>query len=76
MDVKEIKGLRKELGLSQEQLAREIGVSLRSVARWESGEGKPSQMALRALTGFAKKAKARSRRKGEAEEPRLAEARA
>lgn len=74
MDSKEIKRLREEIGLSQEQLAREIGVSLRSVARWESGEGKPSQMALRALTGFAKKAKVK--RKREAREPQPAEARA
>ena len=67
MDAKEIKRFREELGLSQEQLARKIGVSLRSVARWESGEGKPSQMGLRALTGFAKKSRAKPKRKGEPE---------
>lgn len=74
MDAREIRKLREELGLTQERLARGLGVSLRSVARWEAGEGKPSQMALRALAGFAKKARVRSKQKGEAEEPQPVEA--
>ena len=36
-----LKELRKRRGLTQEELAREIGVSLRTVARWETEGGKP-----------------------------------
>ena len=32
-----LRGLRARLGLSQEQLARELGVSFATVNRWESG---------------------------------------
>lgn len=35
--------------LSQEAFARLIGVSVRTVARWESGNSKPSALALRML---------------------------
>ena len=36
-----IKGLRKEAGLSQEQLAEKIGVSRQAVTKWETGLGLP-----------------------------------
>jgi len=44
--------LRTRLGLSQEQLARELGVSFASVNRWESGHTRMSARALRALAEF------------------------
>lgn len=40
-----VKRVRKELGLSQEQLARELSISFSTVNRWENGKSKPSQMA-------------------------------
>jgi predicted ATPase/DNA-binding NarL/FixJ family response regulator/DNA-binding XRE family transcriptional regulator len=41
--------LRTRLGLSQEQLARQLGVSFATVNRWESGRSRPSARASRAL---------------------------
>ena len=41
-----VKALRKRLGVSQKAFARQLGVSLRTVQRWERGESKPSKMAL------------------------------
>jgi predicted ATPase/DNA-binding NarL/FixJ family response regulator/DNA-binding XRE family transcriptional regulator len=41
--------LRTRLGLSQEQLARRLGVSFATVNRWESGRSQPSARATRAL---------------------------
>lgn len=40
-----IKKIRIELQLSQEALARKLGVSVRTVARWEAGKSKPSPLA-------------------------------
>lgn len=34
-----IKALRKERGMSQKELAKEIGVSDRTVSKWECGKG-------------------------------------
>ena len=44
-----IKELRRRMGWVQEDLAREIGVSLSTVQRWESKEVKPTRMARNAL---------------------------
>jgi len=41
MEKKQIKGLRIELGLSQEKFAQLLGVSLQTVRRWEKGLTKP-----------------------------------
>jgi len=41
MENKQIKGLRIELGLSQEKFAQLLGVSLQTVRRWEEGLTKP-----------------------------------
>jgi len=41
MEEKQIKGLRIELGLSQEKFAQLLGVSLQTVRRWEEGLTKP-----------------------------------
>lgn len=37
-----LKHLRDELGMSQEEFGRTIGVSLRTVSRWEAGINVPS----------------------------------
>ena len=44
-----LKNLRIKLGWSQEDLAREIGVSLSTIQRWESKKIKPHQLARRQL---------------------------
>jgi putative transcriptional regulator len=46
MDKEAIKELRQKLGLSQEALARKLGVSVLTVRRWEKGSFKPSPLAL------------------------------
>ncbi len=44
-----LKTLRKRSGWSQEDLAREVGVSLSTVQRWESKRAKPIRLARREL---------------------------
>jgi type I restriction enzyme M protein len=41
--------LRKTLGLTQEGLARKLGVTTSSVYRWEKGLARPSHLALAAI---------------------------
>lgn len=50
-----IKEIRKKCFLSQEDLARELGVSFASINRWERGKTKPSKMALKAIEEFCVK---------------------
>ena len=47
-----VKEIRKQLGLSQEDLARELGVSFASVNRWENGQVRPSKLAKAQLNAF------------------------
>lgn len=49
VDREAIKQLRHKLGLSQEGLARKLGVSVLTVRRWEKGTFKPSPLALRRI---------------------------
>ena len=49
MNAKDIKELRLRLGLSQEKFANKLGVSVFTVARWESSKSRPSQLAQRRL---------------------------
>ncbi len=44
-----ISDLRRERGLTQEEVARRVRVSTRTVAAWESGEASPRQRNARAL---------------------------
>ncbi|RGY51461.1 XRE family transcriptional regulator [[Clostridium] symbiosum] len=53
MDFKEkIKKVRIEIGYSQEQLARELGVSFATINRWENGKSEPRQIALNTFEHF------------------------
>jgi DNA-binding transcriptional regulator YiaG len=45
----EIRQLREALGLTQEQFAREVGVSFSTVSRWETARGEPSPLAWRRI---------------------------
>lgn len=45
----EIRKLREALGMTQEEFAREVGVSFSTVSRWETGRGSPSPLARRQI---------------------------
>ena len=57
----QIKVLRAQLGLSQEDLAREVGVSFATLNRWENGKSNPSKLAMAQLEKFC----SRMTRKGD-----------
>ena len=44
-----VKELRRQKGWAQEDMAREVGVSLSTIQRWERQGGKPSRLARREL---------------------------
>lgn len=46
----QLKALRQQQGWSQEDLARELGVSFSTVNRWENGKAKPSKLAQKQIT--------------------------
>ena len=50
-----VKEVRKQLALSQEDLARELGVSFATVNRWENGKSRPSKLARAQLDSFCAK---------------------
>lgn len=50
-----VKEIRRQLSLSQEDLARRLGVSYATVNRWENGLSKPSKLAKVQLEIFCKK---------------------
>lgn len=47
-----LRGLRREKGLTQEQLAEQMGVTNRSVSRWETGANLPDLAVLIDLAAF------------------------
>ena len=47
-----VKELRRKMGWSQEDLAREVGVSLSTVQRWEARGAKPTRLARREIKKF------------------------
>lgn len=49
-----VKQIRAELSLSQEDLARLLGVSFATINRWETGKNRPSRMAIRTLQAFCR----------------------
>ena len=56
MDFKEkIKKVRIEIGYSQEQLARELGVSFATINRWENGKTVPNMKAMKQMKDFCEK---------------------
>jgi DNA-binding transcriptional regulator YiaG len=50
-----VKEIRRQLSLSQEDLARQLGVSYATVNRWENSVSKPSKLAKAQLESFCKK---------------------
>ncbi len=52
-----IKEIRRQLAISQEDLARELGVSYATVNRWENSQAKPSKLARAQLDAFCERMK-------------------
>ncbi len=50
-----VKEVRRQLRLSQEDLARELGVSFATVNRWENGKSKPSKLARAQFDSYCAK---------------------
>ena len=42
----DVKALRLRLGLTQEDVARQLGLALSTVSKWEQGVTNPSRLAL------------------------------
>ena len=55
MTSNEIKELRKRLNMTQQELANAVGVDRVTIARWEAGQKKPSNLARRQLARLAKR---------------------
>ena len=51
-----VKELRRKKGWVQEDMAREIGVSLSTVQRWEKQGGQPTRLARRELLSLFQEA--------------------
>jgi DNA-binding transcriptional regulator YiaG len=47
-----VKEVRRKLGLSQEDLSHELGVSFATVNRWENGKTSPSKLAKASFKNF------------------------
>ena len=56
-----VKEVRRQLSLSQEGLARELGVSYTTINRWEKGLSKPSKLAKIQFDSFFDKMMKRGR---------------
>ena len=50
-----VKEIRRQLTLSQEDLARELGVSFATVNRWGNSKSKPSKLAKAQFDNFCAK---------------------
>jgi len=53
----DIKSIRQQLRLTQEEFAQKLGVAWGTVARWESGRVKPSPLACQAIENLLRKDK-------------------
>ena len=49
-----VKNLRDQLGLSQEDLSKALGVSFATINRWENGRNHPSKLAKKQFEQFYK----------------------
>ena len=54
----DVLALRQQLKMTQEQFAREIGVTVSSVNRWERGVIQPSRLARRAIEALMQRMQA------------------
>ena len=49
MDAGYVRRVRENLGITQEELAHLLGVTVSTVNRWENGHAEPSKLARRAI---------------------------
>ena len=52
-----VKKVRQQLGLSQEELAHELGVSFSTINRWENSKTVPFKLARRHFEAFCQRMK-------------------
>lgn len=52
----QIAAIRKSCGMTQEQFASAIGVTLSNINRWELGKSKPSPLSQRAIEALKRPA--------------------
>ncbi len=45
----DVAGIRARLGKTQEEMASLVGVTLRTVSRWEAGSSKPSRLSVKRI---------------------------
>ena len=50
-----VRALRRELKMTQEEFAHELGITVGTVNRWENGRFRPSKLARATLVEFASK---------------------
>jgi putative transcriptional regulator len=50
-----VRALRRELKMTQEEFAHELGITVGTVNRWENGRFRPSKLARATLLDFAAK---------------------
>jgi DNA-binding transcriptional regulator YiaG len=60
---KQVRAIRKRLGLTQQELADMIAASQVTVARWETGVNEPNGAHLKALQELVKRAKKNTKRR-------------
>ena len=53
MTAADLRALRDALSLTQEELARDLGVTVSTVNRWEMGHVAPSRLAVRMIQVYA-----------------------
>lgn len=51
----DIKRIRRKTFMTQEEFAKELGVSCITVTRWETGKAKPNLKAMRMIDNYCKK---------------------
>jgi len=55
-ELEQLRQVKEQKKISYEKLAHEIGVSFRTLYRWLNGDNNPSDMGLRVIREFLKKA--------------------
>jgi DNA-binding transcriptional regulator YiaG len=53
MEANNIRTLRQNLGLTQEEFAHRLGITVATVNRWENGHNSPTRLARKALLDLA-----------------------
>ena len=56
-EVERLQEYQRQMGISQEALAHELGVSFQTINRWFRGKNQPSRLAYQAIKQFLEKGK-------------------